>query len=223
MAKSWWERLPASQRREAERSEAIARVPLEPDPTLASDVGAVDAALRADHRDEVEATAQRLVDRLCRTLEVPRVSVRVEGTRPHNRAGELHGLYESQNAHKGRITVWMRTAQRRDVVATRTFLRTLLHEVCHHLDTYLFDLPSSFHTKGFFQRESSLMRVVTRGTAHAPLRGKRGVRSTAIAADAAGRIAAPDDASGRERDPDQVDGIALLRAAAEAIRARRST
>jgi hypothetical protein len=42
------------------------------------------------------------------------------------------------------------------VVAFRTFLRTLLHEVCHHLDYTYLRLPDSFHTQGFFQRESSL-------------------------------------------------------------------
>ena len=52
----------------------------------------------------------------------------------------------------------MRTAQRRQVVAFRTFLRTFVHEVCHHLDYELYELRESFHTQGFFQRESSLYR-----------------------------------------------------------------
>jgi hypothetical protein len=41
-------------------------------------------------------------------------------------------------------------------VAFRTFLRTLLHELCHHLDYRLYRLPDSFHTEGFYKRESSL-------------------------------------------------------------------
>jgi hypothetical protein len=52
----------------------------------------------------------------------------------------------------------MRTAQRRQVVKFRTFLRTLLHELCHHLDYELLRLPDSFHTEGFYKRESSLLR-----------------------------------------------------------------
>jgi hypothetical protein len=51
----------------------------------------------------------------------------------------------------------MRTAQRRRVVAFRTFLRTLLHELGHHLDYSYLRLPDSFHTEGFYKRESSLM------------------------------------------------------------------
>jgi hypothetical protein len=50
----------------------------------------------------------------------------------------------------------MRTARHRRVVAFKTFLRTLLHEVVHHLDFTLWRMPESFHTEGFFRRESSL-------------------------------------------------------------------
>jgi hypothetical protein len=50
----------------------------------------------------------------------------------------------------------MRTAKHRRVVAFKSFLRTLLHELCHHLDYELYRLPDSFHTKGFYMRESSL-------------------------------------------------------------------
>ena len=42
------------------------------------------------------------------------------------------------------------------MVAFKTFLRTLLHEVCHHLDYMHLRLQDSFHTQSFFQRESSL-------------------------------------------------------------------
>ncbi len=50
----------------------------------------------------------------------------------------------------------MRTARQGRVVAFRTFLRTFLHEFCHHLDYHLFSLTDSFHTEGFYKRESSL-------------------------------------------------------------------
>jgi len=35
-------------------------------------------------------------------------------------------------------------------------LRTLLHEICHHLDYELYKFPETFHTEGFYNRESSL-------------------------------------------------------------------
>jgi hypothetical protein len=59
-----------------------------------------------------------------------------------------------------RITAWMRTAQRLQVVAFKTFLRTLIHELCHHLDYELFALEETFHTEGFYKRESSLVSAL---------------------------------------------------------------
>lgn len=53
---------------------------------------------------------------------------------------------------------WMRTARRHQAVRFRTFLRTLLHELRHQLDYELLALPDSFHTEGFYKRESSLLR-----------------------------------------------------------------
>src|SRR5437899_1817537 len=50
----------------------------------------------------------------------------------------------------------MRTAKQRRVVAFRTYLRTLLHEVGHHVDYTLLRLRDSMHTEGFYKRESSL-------------------------------------------------------------------
>jgi hypothetical protein len=57
----------------------------------------------------------------------------------------------------------MRTARHGRVVAFRTFLRTLLHELCHHLDLEVLGLGESFHTEGFFRRESSLFRQLVPG------------------------------------------------------------
>ena len=76
------------------------------------------------------------------------------------------GLYEPDEVTGGvaRITVWMRTAQKEQVVKFRTFLRTLLHEVCHHLDYEYYKLTETFHTQGFYTRESALMRELL-GTA----------------------------------------------------------
>ena len=57
----------------------------------------------------------------------------------------------------------MRTAARKHVVAFKTFLRTLIHELCHHLDYELFKLPETFHTEGFYKRESTLVNALLRG------------------------------------------------------------
>ena len=54
----------------------------------------------------------------------------------------------------------MRTARKRQVVAFKSFLRTLCHELCHHLDYELFALEETFHTDGFYKRESSLANAL---------------------------------------------------------------
>ena len=50
----------------------------------------------------------------------------------------------------------MLTVHHKRVVAFKTFLRTILHEVGHHLDYTYLKLADSYHTEGFFKRESSL-------------------------------------------------------------------
>lgn len=96
---------------------------------------------------------------LAAALGAPRLNARVLAVRPAHEWGELHGLYvPGSRRARARITLWMRTAQRQQVVRFRTFLRTLLHELCHHLDYEVLQLADSFHTQGFYQRESSLMR-----------------------------------------------------------------
>src|SRR5262249_13457337 len=66
------------------------------------------------------------------------------------------------------IVLWMRTAQRHDVVKPRTFLRTLLHELCHYLDYSHLGLEDSYHTMGFFKRESFLVKALIAGEKKAP-------------------------------------------------------
>lgn len=122
-------------------------------------VAALEQALIGARRRAIAAAAQRLLARTSAQLGVAAVDiVRVLEVRPSDAVSELHGLYERDESGRTRITVWMRTAAKAQVVAFRTFLRTLLHELCHHLDYELHGLADSYHTEGFFARESSLMR-----------------------------------------------------------------
>jgi uncharacterized damage-inducible protein DinB len=89
-------------------------------------------------------------------LRLPPVRVEVLAARPHARWGELHGLYTAERGRTPKIQLWMRTAKQKRVVAFRTYLRTLLHEVGHHIDYTGIRLAESYHTEGFYKRESSL-------------------------------------------------------------------
>jgi len=125
--------------------------------------------LAADDRGTVLRACQELVDLLVGAYRVPPIRVRVLARRPADDYGELHGLYEPEEGRTpARITVWMRTAARRNVVAFKTFLRTLVHEICHHLDYELYQLPETFHTEGFYKRESTLTAALVAQAAPAP-------------------------------------------------------
>jgi hypothetical protein len=165
---SYYRRLSRRGKAIYRRSDEITDVPLPDLGALQRRAEAVRAALARDDRVAVEGAATRLVGDMLRALEVEPLAVRVLATRPRSASSELHGLYTREPGRRPVIQVWMRTAEHRRVVAFRTFLRTLMHEVCHHLDYTLFGLQDSYHTEGFFRRESSLVRQLAgRG------RGKR--------------------------------------------------
>jgi hypothetical protein len=131
---------------------------------FAADGGAMRAlanlqnALQAGTLRQVQDCAFALMTELCRCFGVAAIRVEVRGVRPHNARGELHGLFRLSKPPE--ILLWMRTAQRHEVVKPRTFLRTLLHELCHYLDYALLKLEDSYHTMGFFKRESFLVRTL---------------------------------------------------------------
>lgn len=155
---SYYQRLSAAERRTYRKSDAVLGVELPGAPALRPCASAVRAALESGKRASVEAATQSLCNAILASLGVPPVVVRVRSVRPADRGGELHGLYTWEDGKAPLIEVWMRTARNRDVVAFRTFLRTFFHEICHHLDFTLLGLSDTFHTSGFFRRESSLVR-----------------------------------------------------------------
>src|SRR5262245_26344395 len=155
---AYFERLTRRQQAIYLKSDAIAVMPLgDPEP-LRPLVIELARALESGDRRLTESATQILATGMVRALRVPPVRVKVLAARPHARWGELHGLYETtgKNGETPLITLWMRTARQKRVVAFRTFLRTLLHELGHHLDYTLLRLGDSFHTQGFYQRESHL-------------------------------------------------------------------
>lgn len=154
---AYYARLSKSQKAVYDISDRIAQIRLPGADTLRPLAPALAEALAREDRALTQAICQRLLDGLTGALGVGAVRVEVLAARPHARWGELHGLYTEAGARRPpKITLWMRTARQRRVVAFRTFLRTLLHEFCHHLDYRLLRLPHSFHTEGFYKREASL-------------------------------------------------------------------
>ena len=153
---SYYARLTRSQQAVYRKSDEVAAVRLPNPAALHAAVTALTTALATEDRAQVQRATERLIRGLTDALGVPPVQVEVLAARPHARWGELHGLYTVERGKPPKIQLWMRTAKQRRVVAFRTYLRTLLHEVGHHLDYALLRLRDSYHTEGFYKRESSL-------------------------------------------------------------------
>jgi len=172
---AYYDKLSAARQRIYRKSDAIVRIELPHIASLVALARAIEPALAQARRTAIQSACQGLVDGVNRQLATPLVRVRVLERRPSDSTGELQGLYEPDELAGGVacITVWMRTAQREQVVKFRTFLRTLLHEVCHHLDYEFYRLPETFHTQGFYARESALMRELLGESARAPGGPKR--------------------------------------------------
>lgn len=161
-------RLSRAQQREYDRSNAVTAIPVRATPRLARAVFLLEWALEHGDRGRTARVAQVICDELCAILRVRPLRVQVKAERPADGRGELHGLYESAGRREV-ISIWMLTAKRGQVVAYKTFLRTLVHEMGHHLDYRLLELRDSFHTEGFFKRESSLVnQLLSAARAQAP-------------------------------------------------------
>ncbi len=117
-----------------------------------------------------------------RRLHVPPVRLLVLARRPSDDDGELHGLYEPE---EGRTT---RAHHRVDAHGGEASRSSRSSRSCapsctsslHHLDYELFALEETFHTEGFYKRESSLANALfaqENGLLPAPPAGERPLRN----------------------------------------------
>jgi hypothetical protein len=118
-------------------------------------------SLQAENIPRTQKWAQHLLNILTDQLLIRPLRLELLEIRPSNPRMELHGLYYPTEGRRiPKIQLWMRTATRHQIIAFRTFLRTLIHEFCHHLDYDCLGLKDSFHTQGFYKRESSLVSQI---------------------------------------------------------------
>ncbi len=169
MTFAYYNKLSASQKRIYRMSDGITAITLPGADGLHECIVDLERALAAEERARIEESCRKIADSITQRLSLPPVRVAVLSVRPAGTWGELHGLYETASGRSSaKITLWMRTVKHRRVVAFRSFLRTLLHELCHHLDYALFRLADSFHTEGFYKRESALFHQIMQEHAGRP-------------------------------------------------------
>jgi len=212
---AYYARLSRAQQAVYRKSDEIAEVRLPQPAALLPVVEALAAALASEDRATVQRATERMIRALTDALGVSPVKVQVLAARPHAKWGELHGLYTAERGRMPTIQLWMRTAKQRRVVAFRTYLRTLLHEVGHHLDYALLRLRDSYHTEGFYKRESSLFKQLVPEAARPPGR----TPTPAMSVDAWFGASADERLARMARMPDQV--AAALEGRHEAALRRR--
>jgi hypothetical protein len=156
----YYDNLSPARKRIYRKSDSIEGIPVEDPGQIHPIVVKLKKALEENKRREVAKHSSRICRLVCDGLGVETLKVKISTKRPSDEVQELHGLYEWIEGETPVLTVWMKTAVKGQVVAFKSFLRTVLHELCHHLDYTFFELEESFHTEGFFKRESSLYRQI---------------------------------------------------------------
>jgi hypothetical protein len=162
-----------AQRAEYDRSDKLISVILPDDSRLREFALGIESAMSLEAKTPLQAACNHLLLEAAGHFDVAPPVVRVLGSRPlrvyETGASELFGDYQINTAL---IRVWMRTAVRKRVTSFGTFLSTLCHEFCHHLDLWRLGLPSSYHTRGFYRRTAVLYHHC-RGTPLRPLFWRR--------------------------------------------------
>ncbi|MHB8384271.1 MAG: hypothetical protein ACYDC3_18245 [Candidatus Binataceae bacterium] len=160
---AFFHRMPPLAQRAYLRSDSIGKFDFEPTASARAAVAALTRALESDGPAAIALATRVVAIEVCRMAAVMPLAVEVRSVRSRNQRGELHGLFypfDARSRTPPHIVLWMRTAQRHDVVRPRTFVRTLMHELVHYLDYALLRLGDSYHTMGFFRRESFLVRML---------------------------------------------------------------
>jgi hypothetical protein len=117
----------------------------------------IESAIEAGASKDLHRACKEFLDAASHFYQVPACGIRVLAARPlrvrERWTTELFGDYTPETML---IRVWMRTAVRKEVTSFGTFLSTLCHEFCHHLDFQKFGFPDSWHTRGFYERAAGL-------------------------------------------------------------------
>jgi hypothetical protein len=159
-------------------SDRRALIPLPSDSRLTMIAASIDAAMHEGTAADVHRQCGEFLRTASAFYRVPECSVRVLAARPlrvrEYSTSELFGDYHPDTLA---IRVWQRTAIRKEITSFGTFLSTLCHEFCHHLDFQRFGFRDFWHTRGFYER-TALLYHHARGTppkklVWIPVRGRR--------------------------------------------------
>jgi hypothetical protein len=146
-----------ARRSEYDRSDTMKTLAVAGDNSLHALALQIESALSSEVKKDIRTACSNFLAETARLYHVPRPSIRVLDARPlrvyESGSSELFGDYDLRTAL---IRVWMRTAIQKKVTSFGTFLSTLCHEFCHHLDLQALGFPHTYHTRGFYERTAVL-------------------------------------------------------------------
>jgi hypothetical protein len=123
----------------------------------------IELAMSDERPVSIRKACSDLLTEMSAFYGVPDCGIRVLAARPlrvrESWTSELFGDYSPDSML---VRVWMRTAVRKEVTSFGTFLSTLCHEFCHHLDFQKFGYADSWHTRGFYERAGALYHAARR-------------------------------------------------------------
>ncbi len=145
-------------------SDRIKNLDLPQDGGLLAIAQSIESGMKTGTTTDVRRACSEFLAASSEFYRTPICGVRVLAARPlrvrESWSTELFGDYTHETML---IRVWMRTAVRKEITSFGTFLSTLCHEFCHHLDFQKFGYPDSWHTRGFYERAAVLYHYA-RGT-----------------------------------------------------------
>ncbi len=159
-------------------SDRLNTLPLPADDRLLRLAASIESTMKTGRTREVRQASEEFLAVASDFFQVNRCDLHVLAARPlrvrESSTTELFGDYHPRTVV---MRVWMKTAVRKEITSFGTFLSTLCHEFCHHLDFHRLKFPDSWHTRGFYERTAALYHHA-RGTPRKPLiwipvRGRR--------------------------------------------------
>ncbi|MHA2244784.1 MAG: hypothetical protein ACXADY_07415 [Candidatus Hodarchaeales archaeon] len=117
-------------------------------------------ALTESNDKEINKKANELISNLTNLYRLPKIKIHTGGKRMANKNRQILGVHRTRDQGKktqrSSISVFSRTAKRQQYVKPKTFIRTLVHEFIHHYDRYELKLDHEYHTRGFYQRVTTI-------------------------------------------------------------------
>ena len=105
----------------------------------------IEAAMQTGNTTEVRIACAEFLSEACRFYQVPECGVRVLEARLLKGRELVTELFGDYHPTTMLIRLWLRTARKKEITSYGTFLSTLCHEFCHHLDYHLFKFSDSWH------------------------------------------------------------------------------